>query len=156
MNSLTSLFELDETKLQEQIPVIFDRASIQIKQAEPLFNIEGESLEKISRDLAKHQAHYAVEAQNMKHILKWLENHQSKLEARHARNYGKGQRVLSATDQRLYTQGEPDIVEIKQLGCEASRLYSVLAEIVDAFKQMGWMAGNITKLRVAELQDIIL
>jgi hypothetical protein len=72
------------------------------------------------------------------------------------KNYTKGGRALSATDQRILLAGEKDIVETNQLIIEATLLYGKLDSIVEAFKQMGWMIGHITKLRVAELGDIII
>jgi len=121
-----------------------------------LFNLEGERLEKIARTVPLHQSAYAQKALEMKGVMKWLENHKGKLEAMHLKNYGKGQRALSVTDQKTLMAGEPNVIELNQLIIEAATLYGKLDEITEAFKQMGWMCGHITKLRVAELGDIIL
>jgi hypothetical protein len=153
---MSFLFTLDEAKLSEQLPEIFEGVEREIAKAEPLFDIEGVRLELLARDLPKHQGHYDLKAQEMKQLMKWLENYKGKQEAILLKNYNKGQRALSATDQRILIGGEKDIVETNQLIIATTLLYGKLDAIVEAFKQMGWMIGHITKLRVAELGDIII
>lgn len=153
---MSFLFTLDEDKLSEQLPEIFAKAELEILKAEPLFEIEGQRLELLMRNLPQHQGHYAQKAQEMKHLMKWLENYKSKLEFIHLKNYSRGQRALTATDQKIFLAGEQNTIEVNQLIIEANLLYSKFDEITEAFKQMGWMCGNITKLRVSELQDVVL
>ena len=153
---MSFLFELQEERLAEQLPDIFAKAEAEILKAEPLFDIEGERLEVLARMLPKHQAYYNELAQEMKHLVKWLENYKAKQEAILLKNYSRGQRALSATDQRILLAGEKDTVETNQLIIEASMMQGKLDGIVEAFKQMGWMIGHVTKLRVASLEDIVL
>ncbi len=153
---MSFLFTLNEETYGEQLIEIFDKYEREIAKAEPLFVIEGERLEVLARNLPQHQGHYAMKTQDMKQLVKWLENYKAKLEAIHLKNYNRGQRALSATDQRIFLGGEQNVIELNQLIIEASLLMSKLDAITEAFKQMGWMIGNITKLRVAELQDVII
>ena len=117
---MSFLFELQEERLAEQLPDIFAKAEAEILKAEPLFDIEGERLEVLARMLPKHQAYYNELAQEMKHLVKWLENYKAKQEAILLKNYSRGQRALSATDQRILLAGEKDTVETTQLIIEAS------------------------------------
>lgn len=153
---MSFLFTLEEDKLADQLPAIFENYENHIKQAEPLFDLDGMRLELIARNLAQHQVAYARRAAEMKHVVKWLENYKAKLEARFTKNYSQGQRALGVREATTFINGEKDIVELNQLIIEASLLYSQLDEIVEAFKQMGWMLGHVTKLRVAELQEAII
>lgn len=150
---MSFLFSLDEDKLDTQLPAIFARYEDHVKNAEPLFELDGMRLELVARNLAQNQVSYAQRATEMKHVVKWLENYKAKLEARFTKNYSQGQRALGAREAATFINGEKDIVELNQLIIEASLLYSQLDEIVEAFKQMGWMLGHVTKLRVAELQE---
>ena len=151
---MSFLFTLEEDKLADQLPKIFENYENHVKNAEPLFDLDGMRLELIARNLPQHQVFYAHRANEMKQVIKWLENYKSKLEARFTKNYSQGQRALTARDITTFIGGERDIVELNQLIIEATLLYSQLDEIVEAFKQMGWMLGHITKLRVAELQEV--
>lgn len=153
---MSFLFTLEEDKLADQLPALFENYEKHIKNAEPLFELEDMRLELIARNLAQHQMFYAHRATEMKHVIKWLENYKAKLEARFTKNYSQGQRALGVREAATFINGEKDIVELNQLIIEASLLYTQLDEIVEGFKQMGWMVGNITKLRVAELQEVIL
>lgn len=153
---MISLFTIDEQNLEAELPSLFEMMEAEIAKAEPLFEIDGERLEKLARDLPKHQAHYSGLRQDMKHLMRWLENWKSKEEAILLKNYQKGQRALTATDTKTLINGEKTIIEANQMIIVASQLYMKLDDIVECFKQMGWMIGNITKLRVAELGDIIV
>lgn len=153
---MSFLFTLEEDRLAEQLPAIFENYEKHIQAAAPLFELEGMRLELIARVLPQHQTRYAQRAAEMKQVVKWLENYRAKLEARFTKNYSQGQRALAAREATTFINGEKDIVELNQLIIEASLLQLQLNEIVEGFKQMGWMVGNITKLRVAELQEVIL
>lgn len=153
---MSFLFTLEEDKLAEQLPAIFERYEKHVKDAEPLFELDGMRLELIARNLAQHQTRYAHRAAEMKQVSKWLENYKAKLEARFTKNYAQSQRVLGARETTVFINGEKEIVELNQLIIEATLLYQQLDEIVEGFRQMGWMVGNITKLRVAELQEVEL
>lgn len=153
---MSFLLKLEEDKLNEQLPELFERYEEHVKSAEPLFKLEGRRLEEIARTLPYHQAAYAQRAHEMKQVVKWLENQKFKLEARFMKNYSQGPRAFGAREINTFIGGEREIVEYNQLIIEATLLQGQLDEIVEAFRQMGWMVGNITKLRVAELQDIVL
>lgn len=153
---MSLLFDLDETKLPEQLGKIFEGAELEIQKAEALFDLEGARLEIIARNVPLHQSHYDQKAQELKAVMKWLENYKAGLEAQHFKTYSRGARALSTTDQKTLMGGEKDIIETNQLIIAATQLYGKLDSIAEGFRQMGWMVGNITKLRVAELQDIIV
>ncbi len=153
---MSFLFTLDESTLGEQLIPFFESVERSIKDAEKLFEIDGYHLEKLARDLPKHQAEYGRRLQEVKYLGKWLENHKSKLESQMLKNYSRGPKALSASDTRTFIAGEKDIIEINQLIIEANLFQGQLDEIVESFKQMGWMIGNITKLRVADLHDVII
>ena len=154
---MSFLFELDEDKLNEQLPDIFAKFEAKIKGAAPLFELEGARLEMLLRELPKHQAHYDHRSQEMKQLMKWLENHKAKIEARLLKNYNGGrQQVFSQRDITTMIGGEKDIIEVNQLIIEATLLYQQLDSIVEGFKTMNWTLGYVTKLRIAELQETII
>lgn len=153
---MSFLFAIESDKLANQLPVIFEKYESYIQEAEPLFEMEGQRLEKLSRDLPQHQAVFGKRAADMKQLIKWLENWKAKIESRLTRNYTQGQRVYGAREQTTFIAGEKEIVEINELIIEATLIYQKLDAINEAFKQMGWCLANIVKLRVAELSDVII
>ena len=150
---MSFLFTLEENKLADQLPAIFENYEKHILAAEPLFNLDGMRLELVARNLPHHQTFYAHRGHEMKQVIKWLENYKAKLESRYTKNYGQGQRALGAREATVLINGEKEIVELNQLIIEATLLYSQLDEVVEGFKQMGWMLGAIVKLRVAEIHE---
>lgn len=153
---MSFLLQLDESRLGEQLIPILERLESEVAKAAPLFELNGRRLEEIARELPQHQAYYMQLSQEAKHLVKWLENHLEKIEARLTNNHLKGQRAYGSRETTVLIAGSSEMVEHKQLIIEASLTYQKLDSIVEGFRQMGWMVGNVTKLRVAELQDVIL
>jgi hypothetical protein len=153
---MSILLDLSEERLQEQLPLLLAKWEQEIAKSEKLFDLKGERLEAVARALPQHQAHYAQLAQEAKHLVKWIENDLARIEARLTKNYLQGQRVYGARETTTLIGGEREMIEQKQLIIEASLVYQKLDEIVEAFKQMGWMLGHITKLHVASIQDVVL
>lgn len=153
---MSFLFALEENSLGDQLPPLFDKWEREIGKAEPLFELEGRRLEEVARVLPKHQAHYDLLAQDTRQLIKWLENYKGKLEARATKNINSGSRAVGPREAAIYINGEREIVEINQLIIETDLIRQKLDAIVEAFKQMAWMTSNITKLRVASLNDVIL
>ena len=153
---MTSFLTIDESRLGEELSRFFDRYALEIERAEPLFILEGRRLEEIARVLPYHQSHYDQLAKEAYQLIKWLENSKARIEARLTKNYLQGQRAYGARETSTLVAGEREMVEHNQLIIETTLLHQKLDAIVDAFRQMGWMIGNITKLRVAELQDVVI
>lgn len=148
--------DLTEENYIQYLLNVFPKYERYVSEAEKLFDLEGQFLEKIARSVPQHQAAYAERSIDMKGVVKWLENHKAKLEAIHLKNYMRGQRALSVSDQRILMAGESNIVELNQFIIEGTILQNKLEEITEGFRQMGWMVGSIVKLRVAELGEIVL
>jgi hypothetical protein len=153
-----NLFMLGQqnSELMNELPMFFDRWQQEIDQAAPIFQLEGERLEKVARDIPHNQVFYAQRAQEARALVKWLEIQKAQKEARHIKNYNNSPRALGVREQAMYIQGEKDVVELNQLIVEAALKQQMFDEIVDAVKQTGWMVGHITKLRVSELQDAVI
>jgi hypothetical protein len=143
-------------EIAPQLMTFYERWEEEIANAEPIFKIEGERIEKLARDLPHHQVFYAQRAQEARALVKWLEIMKAQKEARHIKNYNNSPRALAAREQSAYIQGERDIVEMNQLIVNTALQQQQFEEIVEAIKQMGWMIGNITKLRVVEMQDAVI
>lgn len=153
-----NLFALGSTfeEVAAQLIVFFDRWEKEIAEAAPIFNMEGERLEKLARDVPHNQVFYAQRAQEVRALVKWLEIMKAQKEARHIKNYNNSPRALAAREQTAYIQGEKDIVEMNQLIVNTALIQQNFEEIVEGIKQMGWMIGNMTKLRVSEMQDAVI
>lgn len=148
--------QLDESKLDEIIPVL-DKYQDQIEAAAPIFNIEGRRLEEVARTLAHYQASYDQSLHDIKAVEEWINVIKEKKVGKLWKKYTEGySRQLTAKDIQAYIGADQEIVDINQIQIEVVRIKGHLAAIVESIKQLGWMVGHMTKLRVAELQDAVL
>ena len=154
---MSFLLHLDESRLGEQLIPIFEAFEADVAKAAPLFELEGRRLEEIARTLPHNQSFYDQRAQEAKQLVKWLDNHLCKIEARMIKNMNAhNSRAFGQRETTAIISGEREVVEQKQLIIEAALIHQKLDSIVEAFKQMGWMLGHITKLHVASIQDVVL
>lgn len=153
---MSFLLSLDEELLADIIPLL-PRFEDKIKAAEPIFLLEGRKLEEIIRTIPQYQASYDQSYQELKALEEWVNNLKEKKIGKLWKKYLEGyQRALSTRDIQAYINSEKDIVEMNQIIIEITLLKNHMLSIVEALKNMGWMVGHVTKLRVAEMQDAIL
>lgn len=153
---MSFLLELEIDKL-EKIFDVLPKYEKQVEDAAPIFKIEGMRLEEVIRTLPHYQSSYDQSYQEMKALDEWVANVKDKLTARYWKKYIEGYpKALSTRDVQAYIAGEKEIVEINQIAIEVTLVKNKLLSIVEALKQLGWMVGHVTKLRVAELQETIL
>jgi hypothetical protein len=56
----------------------------------------------------------------------------------------------------MYVRGDPEYVAANQILLDVAHTRKQLEAIVEAMKTMGWSLSNIVKLRVAQLDHIVL
>jgi hypothetical protein len=153
---MSILLSLSETDLEKIIPLLAKYES-QVVAAEPIFNLQGRKLEEIARTLPYYQVSYDKTYNDVKGLEDWLLNIKEKIVGKAWRKYNEGySKTLSARDITAYIGADREVVEINQILIEVVVLKNNLSSIVDAIKQMSFMVGHVTKLRVAELQETIL
>lgn len=153
---MSFLLSLEMDKLEEILDVL-PKYEQKVKDAEPIFKLDGKRLEDVMRTLPQYQTDYDQSYQDMKALEEWLATVKEKLTARYWKKYLEGYpKQLATRDIQAYIAGEKEIVEINQIMIEVTLIKNHLASIVESLKQMGWMMGHVTKLRVSELQDVIL
>lgn len=153
---MSFLLHLEEDKLDRIVDVLI-RYENAIEKAEPIFKLENRRIEEIARTLPHYQSSFDQQYQELKGLEEWLNNVKEKRVAKLWKKYNEGySKSLSTRDIQAYIAGEKDIVELNQIIIEVTLLKSKMLSIVEALKQLGWMLANITKLRVAEMQDAIL
>ena len=153
---MSFLLTLEESKL-ETIISLLAKYEQKVQDAAPIFNLEGRRLEEIMRTLPGHQSSYDRAFQEMKALDEWLNNLKDKKTAKYWKKYVEGYpKALSTRDVQAYIAGESEIVELNQIMIEVTLTKNHLQAIVDSLRQLAWMTGHITKLRVVELGDVML
>ncbi len=153
---MSFILTLEESKLDEIIPLL-ERYESSIAAAEPVFKLEGRRIEEIARTLPHYQSSYDQQYQELKALDEWLNNLKEKKVSRFWKKYLEGySKALSSRDIQAYIAGEKEIVELNEVIIEVGLIKSKMLSIVEALKQLGWMLGHITKLRISEMEDAIL
>lgn len=153
---MSFILTLDEDRLEEIIPLLPSYEQ-KIAAAEPIFKLEGRRLEEIMRTLPHYQASYDELHSELKALEEWLNNIKEKKVGKFWKKYNEGySRALSTRDIQAYIASEREIVELNQIIIEVTLLKSHMSSIVEALKQLAWTCANITKLRIAEMQDAVL
>jgi hypothetical protein len=152
---MSFLLSLSEDNLAEIIPHII-RFEEKIESAAPIFETEGQKLEVIMRTLAKNRNEYAKTFREVEGLENWLtilkEKRIGKLWKTFNEQYS---RQLSAKDIQMYINSEKEIYELNQIINEVAVIKQKYNELMEAFNILHWKTGNITSLRVAELQEIL-
>lgn len=153
---MSFLLTLEMDKLDAILDII-PRYEKKALDAKPIFDLEGRRLEEIMRTLPHHQADYSRALQELKALDEWLDNVKQKETAKLWKKYLEGYpKQLGQNDIKSYIAGEKVIVELNQIIIEVQLIKNNMQDIVDSIKNMGFMMGNVTRLRVAEMEEAIL
>jgi hypothetical protein len=64
--------------------------------------------------------------------------------------------ALNTRDKEMYINNEPRYLAVKELYLMIEELHKKFESVVELFKQRGFALRNITNIRVAALEDVIL
>ena len=153
---MSFLLTLSEERLGDIVDLL-PKYEDKIAAAEPIFKLEGRRLEEILRTLPHHQSSYDQSYQELKGLEDWIINIKEKKVGKLWKKFNEGySRQLSQKDISAYIAADQEIVDLNQILIEVVTLKNSFLAIVEALRQMGFTTGNITRLRVAELQETIL
>lgn len=128
-----------------------------IENAEPVFQLEGKSLEAACKEHAQNLMFYDVMLQECKTVEETIRVKLDEIESNLYRRLNENNnRALGTRDIQQYIKGEPQYVAAYEILLEVVHVKRKLEAVVEALKSMGWMINNITKLRIAQLEHITL
>lgn len=145
---------------REPLAKIADRLAnyeLVIKSSEPLFDMSGKKLEDICKSHPQYLSMYNTLLQECKTVEQYVETKVEEQEGLLYRKYiDSGARALGATELKQYVRSDPAYVEIKSILADVNHIKRTLEAIVAALETMGWTLSNIVKLRVAQMDHVIL
>jgi len=95
--------------------------------------------------------------QEVEAILNHLNIQLRQIKSRHFKKYLENyQRALSSRDVEKYVEGEDEVVDYETLVNEVALMRNRWLGIIKALDQKQWQITNITKLRVAGMEDATL
>jgi hypothetical protein len=128
-----------------------------IDAAESIFELDGKKLETACKDHGKDLMFYSVMLQECKSIEETIHVKIEELESTLFRHLNENSnRALGTREIQQYIKSEPKYVAAQEILMEVVIVKRKLEAIVEALRSMGWSLNNITKLRIAQLEDVVL
>lgn len=135
------------------LPAFLDYFDKEAKVAKDELPMSG-TIEKISKDLPFMLDSRFTQLQILNAAVEHFEKQLDKSKSTHYRKYlEKYQRALSSRDVEKYVMGEDEILSISEIINEISLMRNIFVSIIKAYEMKSFQINNITKLRVAGLED---
>jgi len=125
----------------------------QLEQARPETSLRG-NVEKNARDLPGIIEQRFNQLQEIEAILEHLNIELRRLKSNHFKRYLEHyNRAMSSRDADRYCEGEREVVEMQQLINEFALVRNKYQGLIKAIDTKQFMISNITRLRVAGMED---
>lgn len=135
------------------LPDMIDFYTVELEQAQQETKIVG-SLERNNQLLPGQVAHRFDQLQELESVLKFLNIRYDKMRSDHYRRYlERYNRELSDRSIEKYIDGESDIVDMSCLINEVALMRNKYLGVMKAFDAKSYSMGNITRLRIAGMND---
>ena len=135
------------------LPDMLEFFNKELADAQTETKIRG-SLEKNSQDLPGIVSHRFNQLQEIESVLKFLNVKYDKMSSDHYRRYlERYNRELSDRSIEKYIDGESDIVDMNNLINEVALVRNKYLGIMKGLDAKGFSLGNITRLRIAGMND---
>lgn len=125
----------------------------ELKEAKKECLIHG-SVEKSSRDLPGHVEHRFNQLQEIEAVLTYLNIELKKIRRKYFQQYLEHyQRALTSRDVEKYVDGEQEVVNYELLINEVALLRNYFLGIMKGLDTKGFQISNMTRLKVAGMED---
>lgn len=117
-------------------------------------DLSGKTLERICKENHSLYGYYEERAIELKHILEYMEMRVAETTGKLYQSYKKGSNVsLGEREIHQYIRSDPLFVEVNIKMLEVKEMHEKFASAVTAFKNIGYAMNNLTRLKVAGLED---
>jgi hypothetical protein len=135
------------------LPDMIDYYNQELEHAQKETRILG-SLEKQNQDLPGQVSHRFNQLQDLESVLKYLNVKYDKQRSDHYRRYlERYNRELSDRSIEKYIDGEADIVDMLSVINEVALVRNRYLGVMKGFDVKSYSLGNITRLRIAGMND---
>lgn len=160
MSKIADLGDKKATEINERfknLPAILADFNDALKDAEQEIQIKGKSLEGANRENPSLYVYYDQKRVELKTLVDFMENQVARARGRLFRSFTENfKRELSDRAKDKYIDGEQGYLDIFEIYLEVKEVYDRYASIVEAIKFRGYSLNNITKARVANMENASL
>lgn len=144
-------------KGMSNLPAIIERYEADLQHAEATLSLEGKRLEAANKEQPAWQSYYDQRRIELYTLVKFIDAEVNRIRGTLFRSYTENySRELTDRAKDKYIDHEQAYLDILELYLEVKELYDKYDSLVDAFRTRGFALNNITKIRVAAMEDVIL
>jgi hypothetical protein len=119
--------------------------------------IKGKSIERANVEQASLLSYYDERRVELRAIMQYLEMNLERVYGTKWKQYTENyNRELTPKDKEQYIKHDPAYVVQREIYIEMEELYKQFESAVESFKARGYALNNITKIKVAQISDVIL
>lgn len=139
------------------LPDIIANYESELVEAKENLIIKGKTLEKANFENPTWQLYYDQRRVELHTLLKYLDGLVASARGKLFRSYTETyQRDISDRAKDQYINNEPAYLDMYEIYLEIKDVHDRYQAICDAYKSRGYALNNITKIRVASLEDAII
>ena len=141
----------------KNLPDILAEYEKGLEFVEDKIKIEGKRLEVANHQHASEQFYYESRKADLHQLLKYFEGKTAAARGMLFRKYTeKYSRELSDRQKDKYIDNEEEYLKQYEIYLEIKHIYEQYEAVCNAFLSRGYALNNITKIRVASLEDVII
>jgi hypothetical protein len=160
MSKIQDLGNLKSTDLKERfknLPDLLAAYDGDLKNAEQDLAIKGKSLENANKENPSLHAYYDQRRLELKTLVDFMDNQVSRTRGRLFKAFTENNnRELSDRAKNEYINGEQAYLDIYEIYLEIKDLQQQYESVVEAFKLRGYALKNITEIRIAQMENVLL
>lgn len=141
----------------QNLPDILDEYERGLGLVEQNLNIKGKSLQAANVEQPSWQLYYDTRRSELYSLVKYFEAKMSATRGKLYKKYTeKYTRELSERGKDKYIDNEETFLSQNEIYLEIKETYEKYVAVCDAFRARGYALNNITKIRVASLEDVLI
>lgn len=141
----------------KNLPKILDQYETALEDYAVNLTIKGKKLEHANSEHPAWQSYYDERRIELHTLYKYFEHEMTRIRGKLYRDYTENySRELDARSKERYIDHEDEFLKASGLYFEVKDLHDRYAAVVDAFRSRGFALNNITKIRVAALEDTVI
>lgn len=160
MSRIPDLGDKKSTDVKERfknLPAILADYNDELKGAEQDIQIKGKSLEGANRENPSLYSYYDQRRVELKTLVEFMDNQVQRTRGKLFRTLTENNnRDLSDRAKDKFIDGEQAYLDIYEIYLEVKEVHESYASIVEAIKFRGYSLNNITKARVANMENASL
>ncbi len=140
-----------------KLPKVLGEYDKALEDVEDLIRIKGKKLEFANMENPAQQSYYDQKRIELKTLTDFMEMEVQRVRGKLFRKYKESHsRELGEREINQYINNEAAYLTKYQMYLEVKEMYQKYQAVVDAFTTRGYALNNITKARVASIEDAIL